>query len=84
MKKIVIKEIDKLRSTLHKDKVVTEFLIYFIENDVKIATFIELGETNKDNRISEIFETYCMKSKTEMFHEIEIDVINFDNHKNNK
>lgn len=84
MKKIVIKEIDKLQSTLFNDKVITEYLIYYIENDVKKATFIELGDAGKDNKISEIFETYCMKNKTGIFHEIEIEVIKFDDHKNNK
>jgi hypothetical protein len=57
-KKIIIKEIDKLYSKKFKDKFVSEYIIYLMENDVKLATYTEIGEEAKKERINIIFLNY--------------------------
>ena len=51
MKRIVVKEIDKLKSTMYGDKVISEYLIYLILNqgggDITLNGFTEYGEKNK-------------------------------------
>lgn len=54
MKHILIKEVDQLHSKLHKNKVITEYLIYLIENDVKLACYSEFGKESKDLRVNEL------------------------------
>ena len=48
-KKIVVKEIDKLKSSLHKDRIVTEYLIYLMlgDNTQPLEAYTEFGELNK-------------------------------------
>lgn len=57
MKKIVVKEIDKLTSKVHKGKVVTEYLITLVIDDlvnIPIESHIEYGETAKVIRVNEL------------------------------
>lgn len=54
MKSILIKEVDQLKSKLHKNKVITEYLVYLIENDVKLACYSEFGSKSKDMRVNEL------------------------------
>lgn len=54
MKKIVIKEIDKLSSTLHKTRSVSEYLIYLKHNDANIKAYTEIGEAAKNYRVNEL------------------------------
>lgn len=54
MKSILIKEVDQLKSKLHKNKVISEYLVYLIENDVKLACYSELGKESKDMRVNEL------------------------------
>ena len=54
MKKILIKEIDKLQSKTHEGRVITEYLVYLMENDVKLACYSELGKEAKDIRVNEL------------------------------
>jgi hypothetical protein len=49
MKRILIKEIDRLYSKIHKDRFVSEYIIYLMENDVKLKTITVFGEQNKRN-----------------------------------
>lgn len=48
MKKILIKEID---IKFDGDSVISEYLIYYIENGENINAYIELGEHNKNKRV---------------------------------
>ncbi len=48
MRKILIKEID---IKFDGDYVISEFLIYYIENGEKINAYIELGENDKNKRV---------------------------------
>ncbi len=56
-KKIVIKEVDKLLSVLHKDRIVTEYIIYVILNENVIQpleAYTEFGEDAKKVRVNEL------------------------------
>ena len=55
-KKIVIKEVDKLKSALHKDHIVTEYLIYvnLNGNSQPLEAYTEYGETAKNARVNEL------------------------------
>ena len=54
MKSILIKEVDKLYSKIHKNNFVSVYLIYLIENDVRLECYSELGKENKDMRVNEL------------------------------
>jgi hypothetical protein len=54
MKKIIIKEIDQFKSSVHKDKTISEYLIYLMENDVKLGCYSEIGEENKNLMVNEL------------------------------
>jgi len=56
MKKIIVKEIDKLVSTSFKNKSINEYIIYINVGGVNTQCFIELGEENKTKRILELKE----------------------------
>ena len=58
MKKIEIKKIDTFRSSVFEDKTITEYLIYYIEDNIRTAAFTELGESAKEARVKKIMETY--------------------------
>lgn len=54
-KKILIKEIDKYQSTTFEDKELSEYLIYLMEDDVKVSAFTEIGEKAKKDRVHMMF-----------------------------
>jgi len=58
MKKIVIKEIDRLNSTVHKPKSISEYLIYVMLDDVKLKAYTEIGEAAKKERVNELLLTH--------------------------
>lgn len=68
MKRIVVKEIDKLKSSMFGDKVVSEYLIYLILNqgsgDVVLQGFTEFGESNKEARINELIIEHFINNET--------------------
>jgi hypothetical protein len=68
MKRIVIKEIDQLKSTLNKGKVVSEYLIYITlkdgNEDIILKGFTELGEENKKSRVNQLLVEYFLSSES--------------------
>ena len=57
MKKIIIKEIDKLYSTVHKDRVLIEYLIYLVLDDnetIPLEAYTEFGVNDKNARVNEL------------------------------
>lgn len=54
MKHIIIKEIDQFKSSIHEDKRISEYLIYLMENEVKLACYSEIGEENKNLMVNEL------------------------------
>ena len=89
MKRIIVKEIDKLKSTAFEDKVITEYLIYLILNqggsDIKLEGFTEYGEKNKDARINELIVEHFINNET--LNKVDkkqiIEEISFENYINN-
>jgi len=68
MKRIVVKEIDKLKSSMFGDKLVSEYLIYLILNqgggDIVLHGFTEYGEQNKEARINELIIEHFINNET--------------------
>ena len=87
MKRIVVKEIDKLKSSVFENKLVSEYLIYLILNqgsgDIILEGFTEYGEKNKEAKIDEIIlehfisnETFNKINKKEIIEEICFEKLN--------
>lgn len=59
-KKIVIKEIDKLISTVYSGRIVSEYLIYVMQspqeytNYMPVEAYTEIGENAKNIRVNEL------------------------------
>ena len=49
-KKIIIKEIDKYTSQNFRNKTISEYIIYLMDGDVKLAAYTEIGEQAKKER----------------------------------
>jgi hypothetical protein len=68
MKRIIVKEIDKLKSTINGDKIITEYLIYLTLNqddtEIKLNCFIEYGEANKETRINELIVEHFISNES--------------------
>lgn len=58
MKKIVVKEIDRLKSSIYKPKEISEYLIYLMLDNVKISAHTEIGEIAKRDRINDLLLTH--------------------------
>jgi len=69
MNKIVIKEIDKLNSALHKSRVISEYLIYLLKSDTIIEAYTEIGEIAKHERVNELILSNFI---TDNFKDLEI------------
>lgn len=65
-KKIIIKEIDKLKSAVHADRIVTEYLIYVMNhgNSSPLEAYTELGEQAKSARVNELILIYFISDET--------------------
>lgn len=50
--RIVSKEIDQYKSTKHKDKRISEFIIYLMADNTSVEAHVELGPENRDKRIA--------------------------------
>lgn len=85
MKKIVIKEIDKLTSTLHKSRVTSEYLIYLVDDKIILEGYTEIGEIAKNARVNELILTNFISdnfNQTEIKTEDIIEEINFEEYLN--
>jgi len=52
-KSLVIKEVDRYVSKLHK-KHVSEYLIYLLIDNIRVSAFLEIGEQSKKLRVNEL------------------------------
>ena len=50
-RKIIIKEIDKYKSKQFKNKTISEYIIYLMNDDIKLETFVVIGEEEKNKRV---------------------------------
>ena len=55
MKRILIREIDRLYSKIHKGKYVSEYIIYLMENDIKLKAISVIGEELKNEYTKGMF-----------------------------
>lgn len=55
--KILIKENDRLKSTIHKGRMVSEYLIYLMNGEIPVKCFNEVGDIAKQDRVNEILLT---------------------------
>lgn len=53
-KKIIVKEFDRLHSKTFKGKFISEYIIYLMDNDIKLETYTEIGDKAKNERIEMI------------------------------
>lgn len=89
MKRIIVKEIDKLKSSTFSDKTITEYLIYLVLNqgggDIIMEGFTEYGEKNKDAKVNELIIEHFVDNET--LNKIDkkqiIEEISFENYINN-
>lgn len=70
-KRIIIKEVDKLFSVTHKDKYISEFIIYLMIGETRIEAYNELGEDAKKIRVNELLLTNFIPSELGTFLPIE-------------
>lgn len=52
--KIIIKESDRLRSSLHKNRVISEYLVYLMNDGVAVKCFNLIGSEAKKNKVNEL------------------------------
>jgi hypothetical protein len=72
MKKIIVKEIDRLNSTVFKEKQISEYLIYLMLDDIKLNAYTEIGSDAKKERVNELLLTHFI---TEQNNKISIEDI---------
>ena len=65
MKRILIKEIDRLYSKIHKGRFVSEYIVYLMENDVKLKAFNVVGDKSKDHFVLAVILTHDFGDLTE-------------------
>jgi len=53
-KKIIVKEFDRLHSKTFKGKFISEYIIYLMDNDIKLETYTEIGDKAKNERVEMI------------------------------
>ncbi len=74
MKKILIREIDRLYSKIHKGKYISEYIIYLMENDVKLNASNVVGEKEKNNYVYSLMVLNNL-SKNEIIQEVSFEEI---------
>ncbi len=52
--RIVAKEIDRYESKRHKNKNISEYIIYLMVDNIPIEAYIEFGLSNRDARITQL------------------------------
>lgn len=52
--RILTKEIDKYKSLRHKSKMISQFIIYLMAEDVPIEAYLEFGIDKRDERIDRL------------------------------
>lgn len=61
--RLVIREIDKYKSAKHKNKILTEYIIYLMYGDTPIEAYLEIGELAKNKKIVELYLQYNLDNK---------------------
>lgn len=53
-KKIIVKEFDRLHSKTFKGKFISEYIIYLMDDDIKLEAYTEIGDKAKNERLEMI------------------------------
>lgn len=51
---IVVKEIDQLKSSKHKNRIISEYIIYLMVGPIIIEAYTEIGDDNKNRKLKEL------------------------------
>lgn len=76
-KRIIVKEVDRLASALHKGRFVSEYLIYIMcdnqtGGEFPLEAFTEFGEGNKRARVNELILTHFISEENVFLNHNEI------------
>lgn len=52
--RIVAREIDKYKSTVHEDKYISEYIIYLMVENVPIEAHLMMGTKDRDKTVSQL------------------------------
>lgn len=58
MKRIIVKNSDKLSSMIHAQKVIDEYLIYLLEDEVPVSAEVVYSTVDKDNFVNKLLEEH--------------------------
>lgn len=72
-KKIVIREIDKFASVTSKNKIISEYAIYYIIDGINVEAHLEIGDTAKKLRVNQILLNHFISDNTQ-FNEIDFPI----------
>lgn len=50
--RIVTKEIDQYKSRIHRNKLISEYIIYLMVDDIPIEAYTEMGIKERDKRVA--------------------------------
>lgn len=56
---ILIKKIDEYKSKRHKNKFISEFIVYLMIDDIPIEATIALGEKEKDSTVLSYYNRFA-------------------------
>lgn len=60
--KIIIKESDRLKSSLHKNRLVSEYLVYLMNGEVAIECHNVIGNDAKNIKVNELLTIHFVSS----------------------
>jgi hypothetical protein len=72
-KKIVIREIDRFASVTSKDKIISEYAIYYIVDNINVEAYVEIGAVAKKIRVNQILLNHFISDNTQ-FNEIDFPI----------
>tara|TARA_R110000868_G_scaffold176916_4_gene414975 strand:+ start:8236 stop:8487 length:252 start_codon:yes stop_codon:yes gene_type:complete len=78
---IIVKNSDRLKSAFHTDKVMNEYLVYLMDEDVKISVDIVYGDVAKNELIDKLLENNYESFGKYILEEI-IEEVAFEDFKN--
>ena len=60
---ILIKKIDEYKSKRHKNKFISEFIVYLMIDDIPIEATIALGEKEKDSTVLYYYNRFAWQTE---------------------
>jgi len=69
--KILIKENDRLKSSMHKNRLVSEYLVYLMSDKMALQCFNVIGDDAKKDKVNELL---CMYFVSDNWNENKLDL----------